>query len=145
MEQYREPVHTRVIEFPAGLVNDDPKHENETIEQAAKREFLEETGYLGRVFKRLITGPVSPGLTSETVTYVRGYDLTREEEGGGCDDESIIVHKIPCSEIDNWLMKSYSEGKTIDAKIYTGLYLLRVGKTPTDIQYLVHDGFGTQV
>ena len=62
VEQYRQPVHKKVIEFPAGLICDDPKHKNESMRTAAKRELLEETGYkAGRIVK-LLTGPVSSGL-----------------------------------------------------------------------------------
>ena len=46
VEQFRPPVGKKVIEFPAGLMNDCPKRKTkETLISAAKRELLEETGY----------------------------------------------------------------------------------------------------
>ncbi|MFX1520302.1 MAG: NUDIX domain-containing protein [Promethearchaeota archaeon] len=63
--QPRVPVNKIVIEFPAGLI--DP---GETIEQAALRELVEETGYDGEV---IATGPFvskSAGLTNEVTAFV---------------------------------------------------------------------------
>ena len=56
VEQYRPPVGTNVIELPAGLVGDEPGYEQESPEQASKRELLEETGYLGNNFELFFIG-----------------------------------------------------------------------------------------
>ncbi|MCA9400846.1 MAG: NUDIX hydrolase, partial [Candidatus Omnitrophica bacterium] len=45
VEQFRPPVNNKVIEFPAGLVNDKYEGVDESLEDAAKRELLEETGF----------------------------------------------------------------------------------------------------
>ena len=46
VEQFRRPVGKKVIGFPAGLVNDHVYRRRESAASAARREFLEETGYL---------------------------------------------------------------------------------------------------
>src|SRR6476469_7394985 len=43
VEQYRVPLGARTIEMPAGLVGDD--HATDTLEDAARRELIEETGW----------------------------------------------------------------------------------------------------
>ena len=42
VEQFRVPLGARTIEMPAGLVGDD--HAQDTLEDAARRELIEETG-----------------------------------------------------------------------------------------------------
>lgn len=44
VEQFRPPVQARVIELPAGLAGDTAEAKDETLESAARRELLEETG-----------------------------------------------------------------------------------------------------
>src|SRR4051812_22417920 len=48
VEQFRPPVNKRVIEIPAGLAGDVAGREEESLETAARRELLEETGYEAR-------------------------------------------------------------------------------------------------
>jgi 8-oxo-dGTP pyrophosphatase MutT (NUDIX family) len=72
VSQFRPPVGSATMEFPAGLIDG-----GETPEQAALRELREETGYVGRA---ATTAPstlqasrpvcMSPGLCDETVQVV---------------------------------------------------------------------------
>src|ERR1043166_3454336 len=68
VEQFRRPVNARVIDFPAGLVGDEDGGGDDPAE-TAKKELLEETGYACARVERLTSGPTSPGITSETVTF----------------------------------------------------------------------------
>jgi len=69
VEQFRPPVDSYTVEFPAGLIDKD-----ETPEEAALRELREETGYVGEACKTLpkVSRSVcmSPGLTDESVHIV---------------------------------------------------------------------------
>ena len=47
VEQYRIPLHARVLDLPAGLVGDEPGAAGEAMIDAARRELFEETGYEG--------------------------------------------------------------------------------------------------
>ncbi len=124
VEQYRQPVHKKVIEFPAGLICDDPKHKNESMATAAKRELLEETGYRARRIVELITGPVSSGSSADHVTIVRAYDLKKISAGGGDHTERIRVHAIPLGKIERWLKRMSTQGYLVEPKVYAGLFFL---------------------
>ncbi|MCX6866942.1 MAG: NUDIX hydrolase, partial [Verrucomicrobia bacterium] len=65
VEQFRIPIHQRVIEIPAGIVGDEPEHLGESLAATAARELLEETGYRAKIVEPLIVSPTSAGLTSE--------------------------------------------------------------------------------
>ena len=59
VEQYRIPVGARTIEMPAGIVGD--IHAGESLELAAERELLEETGWQAAKIELLMIGPTSAG------------------------------------------------------------------------------------
>ncbi|MEO0605660.1 MAG: NUDIX hydrolase, partial [Myxococcota bacterium] len=88
VEQRRIPVGGPVIEFPAGLAGD--VDAEESLATAAQRELEEETGWRAGSLVQLITGPVSSGMTSETLTFFRADDLERVGPGGGEDSEDIV-------------------------------------------------------
>ena len=125
VEQYRPPVGKVVIEFPAGLVNDSKYRKNELIRSAAKRELLEETGYKAKKLVKILEGPISSGSNADIITMFQARDVKKVAEGGGDDLESIIVHKVPLKDVDQWLTKMKRKGCLIEPKIYTGLYLLK--------------------
>ncbi len=124
VEQYREPVQAKMIEWPAGLVGDEEASDDETMLDAAARELEEETGFRAGRFEILGTGPSSGGLTSEVVTFLQTGGLERVGEGGGVEGENIRVHLVPLSQVDSWLSKRAEEGFLIDPKVYAGLYFL---------------------
>lgn len=122
VEQYRIPVHARTIEFPAGIIGDEPGDENDAA--AAKRELLEETGYAAEEMEAVATGPASSGLTSEVVTIFVARNLRRVHAGGGVGNEKIIVHEVDLKAIDGWLAARVKDGYLIEPKVYAGLYFL---------------------
>jgi ADP-ribose pyrophosphatase len=85
---------------------------------------LEETGYEAAELHYLFTGPSSPGLTSETLSFYLATGLRKVASGGGVDNENIIVHEAPLADIDSWLAAQIAAGKSIDPRIYTGLYFI---------------------
>jgi len=121
VEEYRPPIAAQSICFPAGLVGDEGP---EQATAAARRELLEETGYAAADMRYLFTGPSSPGLTSEVISFYLADGLVKEGPGGGVAGENIIVHEVPREEMDDWLMAQVAAGKSIDPRIYTGLYFL---------------------
>ncbi|MBI5415697.1 MAG: NUDIX hydrolase, partial [Candidatus Omnitrophica bacterium] len=124
IDQYRAPVRNRVVEFPAGLISDEPRYHKESIASAAKRELLEETGYRARRIVKLLAGPVSSGFTADIVTVVRAYGLRKVAQGGGDHTESIRVHEVPLAKVEQWLKQMSRKGYLIEPKVYMGLFFL---------------------
>lgn len=121
VEQYRRPVDARVIEFPAGLI-DDPSLD---AEATARKELDEEAGYGCTTLEEVAAGPSSPGITSEIIRFFRAAGVTRTGDGGGVEGEDITVHLVPERDAVDWLNEKERQGVLIDAKLWSGLYLMR--------------------
>ena len=115
VEQERIPVGRRCLELPAGLVGDDEK--GESLEDAARRELEEETGYRAERIEALGEFFSSPGMTSESFTVVRATGLTRAGDGGGAGGEDITVHHVPLADVPGFVREKRAAGLGIDAKI----------------------------
>jgi ADP-ribose pyrophosphatase len=113
VRQFRPPVNGYVIEFPAGL-ND----RGDTLEEAAKRELLEETGYSAREMIFLAEGPMSSGASGEILTAFLAKGLEFKGIGKRDETEDIEVLKVPINEIDSKLDAYRLEGNYIDLKIF---------------------------
>ena len=124
VEQNRLPVGGRVIELPAGLAGDVSGSEEETLELAARRELLEETGYSGGTWSQSWDGPSSAGLTDEMLQLFLARDVCKTGEGGGDASESIIVHEIPLVDLSEFLNRRRADGTRVDLKVYLAMCLL---------------------
>ncbi len=124
IEQLRIPAGGNVIEWPAGLVGDSAATAGEALEETARRELQEETGYTAQHFVQVFSGPPSPGIASETITWFRAHGLEKTGPGGGEGGENITVHVIALSEVDDWLNRWQASGGRVDSKVYAGLYFL---------------------
>jgi len=120
IKQFRPPLKRYVIEFPAGL-ND----RGETLQDAARRELLEETGYSAREIIYLGEGPVSSGASGEVLTVF----LAKGPEFKGIvnrdETEDIEVVKVPMDELYQKLSDLQSEGTLVDLKIFGLLELAK--------------------
>ncbi len=99
VEQYRPPIASYSMEFPAGLVD-----KNEAPEQTAVRELWEETGYIGVVDTTFAKDELcmSPGLCDETINIiVVNVDLDDPQNANPKqhqeETESITVKRVPLS------------------------------------------------
>jgi ADP-ribose pyrophosphatase len=122
VEQHRSPVASPVIELPAGLVGDEVP--NEDLADATRRELEEETGYTAEHVSILSRVPSSAGLTDEVVTLVRASGLRLVGSGGGVEDESIAVHRVPLTEVSEWLAARTAKGQLIDPRVFAALWWL---------------------
>lgn len=102
-----------VIEFPAGL-ND----RGDTLEEAAKRELLEETGYSAGELIFLTKGPMSSGASGEILTVFLAKGIEFKGIGERDETEDIEVLKVPINGLDHRLSVLQSEGNYVDLKVF---------------------------
>lgn len=124
IDQYRTSVGKRIVEFPAGICSDLESHQEESLENAARRELVEETGYQAKKMTPLTTGPSASGVISSIMTFFLAEGLTKISQGGGDETENIHVHEVPLKKVDAWLGKMEKKGMLVDPKVYAGLYFL---------------------
>ena len=122
VEQYRVPLHQRVIELPAGIIGDSVQTAGESAERSALRELEEETGFVGTHTRVLCHGPVAAGMTDEIGWFTQVLGLRRVGEGGGVEGEDILVHVVALAGIEDWLQAQAARGMLIDPRIYVALY-----------------------
>lgn len=131
VEQHRPPVDAPVIEVPAGLVGDTRAFRGESLETAARRELLEETGYEASRWVPLLSsvggvgGVVSAGISDETIQLFLALELKRVAKGGGDASEAITVHRVALAKLSVWLLRQQRRGARVDLKIFAGLELAR--------------------
>ncbi len=124
-EQYRPPVDARVLDLPMGLSGDLDGAEGEDLQEAARRELLEETGYAAARLEWLGEGPTSAGLTNEVLTFFLARDCRRVGKGGGDETEDIQVHVVALDQADAWLERKRASGVLLDPKIFAAMYFAR--------------------
>lgn len=115
VEQYREPLGAPCLELPAGLVGDE--NVGEAVEAAAARELEEETGYRPAHVTMIGEFYSSPGMVSESFYFVRATGLAKVGDGGGVEDENIIVHCVPLGDVAAFMARKRAEGCTMDVKL----------------------------
>ena len=117
VEQHRVPIGGACLELPAGLIGDDDGGDADTVEAAAVRELVEETGYRPERVERLGDYYSSPGMVAEGFTLVRASGLIRVGDGGGTDGENIIVHRVRRDAIADFVAAKRREGVGIDVRL----------------------------
>ena len=115
VEQYRVPLKVQCPELPAGLVGDDSAGEAANV--AAARELEEETGYRAAHWRTVGEFYSSPGMVSESFTLLVATGLTKVSDGGGVDSEDIIVHRVPLTDVADFVAAKRAEGCGIDVRV----------------------------
>jgi len=97
---WRAPLESYYIQFPAGLMD----VQGESEEEAARRELLEETGYLAKELIPIITLPVSPTLVAMRGTYFLAPEVKLVGNTNKEPSEEIEVLKVPAKNISQFLL-----------------------------------------
>ena len=94
IRQYRHGVQNIVWEFPGGIVED-----GESVEEGARRELLEETGYTASTLVQV--GRINPNPANHTNTLYAFFATGAEKVQAQHLDEAeeIDVHLVPLEEV----------------------------------------------
>jgi ADP-ribose pyrophosphatase len=119
-KQFRPPLGRDVIELPAGLVE-----HGESLEEAAKRELIEETGWDAKKLEFLAEGPISTGASTEALRAYLCTDLQHVGKNGGDDNEIIEVIEVPIDDAQKFLRNAQLQGTLVDLKVFGLIELAR--------------------
>ena len=112
--QYRYPVGEHCYELPAGKLEP-----NEPTIDTAKRELLEETGYVAAEWSEVCTLLPCIGYSNERIVFFLARGLTYR--GASLDDgEFLETLRLPVDEALEWVR----DGRIRDAKTMLGLLWL---------------------
>lgn len=122
--QFRMPTYVNgntsgmLLEACAGLLDDD------SPEQCARREAIEETGFQVSAVKKIFEAYMSPGGVTELIHFfIAEYqDNERHTAGGGIEDEDIEVVELPFSEA----IAMIADGRLRDGKTIMLLQYLQI-------------------
>ena len=113
LRQYRFACSRRILEFPAGTLED-----GESPLESIKREVQEESGYSAKRWDNLGEMLPCPGYSDEIIHIFLARDLTKlEKKPEGDADEDIEVLKIAPEKLNKLIAsgKESLDGKTITA------------------------------
>lgn len=129
VRQYRHPVGRRLVELPAGLL-DQP---GEDAEEAARRELVEEAGYEAGSWTHLGSTFSSPGITAEVIHLYLARDLAPAGRGDfepRHEEADMELLWVPFAD----LLEGVLTGRTANAPLANAVLLARarglVGETP---------------
>lgn len=111
VEQYRPVIAEKIWELPAGLID-----QGESPLTAAKRELLEETGFIGASWQKLNSFYTTPGYSQEVLHLYLAKDIMKQR----VEFEEVIRFKLfSQAEILNWLQQGLiKDSKTISGLLY---------------------------
>ena len=99
IRQYRYPLKKVLLEFPAGHIEN-----GEDAAKTAKRELLEETGYIANKIDYMYTYHPSVSKSSQLVYIFRAYDLIEEKANNHKGGEDIVrTEIISVGELENMI------------------------------------------
>jgi 8-oxo-dGTP pyrophosphatase MutT (NUDIX family) len=111
IHQYRHPVRMRLVELPAGKL-DEP---GEDPIVAAQRELHEEVGLVARDWTHLMTTYASPGITAEkhAIYLARGLEEAARDFELHHEEAELTVDRVPVAD----LVAAVLDGRVADAPL----------------------------
>jgi 8-oxo-dGTP pyrophosphatase MutT (NUDIX family) len=116
---WRVPLESFVLQFPAGLTD----REWESEEETARRELLEETGYLATRLIPIITAPLSPALSPTGASHFLAPDVEYAGRRDTDDPAETEVIKVPVAKISDFILHLDQDTK-LDLRLPGILWIL---------------------
>jgi ADP-ribose pyrophosphatase len=120
---FRIPINNYSIELPAGALD----RKNENPKETAKRELIEETGYLAKELIPIFKWQLSPWLASSEGILFFAPDIELVGRKGGEDVEEIEILRIPLKNLEKFLVKQ-SKKTNVEISILGALLILKKKK-----------------
>lgn len=112
----------QVIEFPAGVVDEEGKN----VLSIAAKELQEEAGFSAKSWTILNEGTVSAGMSFEYATEFLARLLERVPRGETEEEKGITVYEIPLSGALKWLEEKRKEGFVLDSRVKPLTFMVQV-------------------
>ena len=128
IEQYRHAQGKIMWEAPAGLMD----FADEDPLEAAKRELLEETGYVANTWNVLLDLANSPGGSSEQIRIYFAQDLSLHPDGrptGSAEELDMPVHWIPIPDV----LESIRRGAVTNPQLVAGTHAALIAMAEPDL------------
>jgi 8-oxo-dGTP pyrophosphatase MutT (NUDIX family) len=123
VEQWRHGTRSVHLETPGGLMEDD-----ETPEQSARRELLEETGFEPGEVVRLGTVHPNPAIQTNVQHYILATNCRKVAEPNLDHAEDIHVKLVPLAEVPRMIEKGeITHGIVIGGFYWLNLYRQKHG------------------
>jgi len=119
VRQFRFAARDWLWELPAGGVE-----LGESLQHAARREMIEETGFRPRHLKKLISFYSSPGVSGEKMHLFLAWNFSPAFARGD-DDEEIEIREFSRRQIERMIRNQ----TIVDAKTITGFFYLQANRT----------------
>ena len=117
VRQFRKPLDRTLLEIPAGKLEP-----NEDHLECAKRELLEETGYIAKSWKRIGQTVTAPGFTDETIHLFLGTDVIAGTPSPD-EDEFVKVENYTIDEVKEMILAGViNDAKSIVALFLSGIF-----------------------
>ena len=116
---WRAPTESYVIQFPGGLTD----NHQESHEETARRELLEETGYKANILVPLLSVPACPVLSSSTVGFYFAPEVEYTGEVKRDIAEEMEILTIPKNDLPEFLL-NLPDNTMLDLKVPGIIWLL---------------------
>jgi len=111
VEQYRKAIERKTLEIPAGTLEED-----ESPEECAKRELIEETGFNASHWDKLTSYYPAPGYSSEIIHIFKAKGLKKVSDA----DAEFPIHYMNLEEVQ----RKIRTGEINDSKTIIGVLMI---------------------